>query len=149
MSHKKPGKTERKPRPAPAPVSRTDSSRGRLELVLKCGADGSREAVEQALAEASWPGQAPVVIHSGVGEVNKSDVLLAESATRLVIGFEVGVTPLLDEVLRKSGVEVRLYRVIYRMVADHRPGQGHRLVQEQPSRDHSGLCGQFGALEPG
>lgn len=120
MSHKKPGKSGKKPRLTPAPVARADSSGTGLELVLKCGVDGSREAVEQALAEASWPGQQPVIIHSGVGEVNKGDVLLAESASRLIIGFEVGVTLHLEDDLRKSGVEVRLYRVIYRMVEDLR-----------------------------
>jgi len=133
MSHKKPRKSGKKLRPVLAKVSRADSSGGRLELVLKCGADGSREAVELALAEANWPGQAPVVIHSGVGEVNKSDVLLAVSATRLIIGFEVGVTPLLDEVLRKSGVEVRLYRVIYRMVEDLR--QLAQSLEKKPATE--------------
>jgi translation initiation factor IF-2 len=100
-------------------------------LVLKCGADGSREAVEKALAEASWPGSRPVIIHSGVGEINKNDILLAESASRLVIGFEVGILPLLDEALRNNRVEVRLYRVIYRLVEDLRQLAGSLI--EKPA----------------
>jgi len=113
MSHGKSNKSGSKGRQAPA-------SGAALELVLKCGADGSREAVEQALAEVSWSGPRPAIIHSGVGDVNKSDVLLAETASRLIVGFEVGVTPHLEEALRQGGVEVRLYRVIYRMVEDLR-----------------------------
>jgi len=133
MGHKNSGRSGKKPRLAPVSGSRAESSREGLELVLKCGADGSREAVEQALGEASWPGHQPVIIHSGVGEVNKSDILLAESASRLVVGFEVGVTPLLDEALRKSGVEVRLYRVIYRMVEDLR--QLAQSLVEKPAAE--------------
>ncbi len=118
MSHRKSGKSGKKPQSAPVSGSRTDSSGAGLELVLKCGADGSREAVERALAEASWLSHRPVIIHSGVGEVNKNDIMVAATASRLIVGFEVGVNPHLDEELRNNGVEVRLYRVIYRLVED-------------------------------
>jgi translation initiation factor IF-2 len=133
MSHKKADKNGNKPLPVAASEPRADSAGAGLELVLKCGADGSREAVEQALAKAEWPGRQPVIIHSGVGEVNKSDLLLAETASRLVVGFEVGVTPRLDEVLRNSGVEVRLYQVIYRLVDDLR--QLAQSLEEKPATE--------------
>lgn len=131
MSHKKAG-GKKKRLPSAAGPSAEPPARG-LALVLKCGADGSREAVERALEEASWPGLRPLIIHSAVGEVNKNDVLLAETASRLVIGFEVGVTLHLDEVLRKSGVEVRLYQVIYRMVEDLR--QLAQSLAEKPASE--------------
>jgi translation initiation factor IF-2 len=90
----------------------------RLEIVLKCATDGSRAAIEKALREKRPARLDLAIIHSGVGEVNKNDILLAATGSRLIVGFEVGVNPHLEEELRKSNVEVRLYRVIYRLVED-------------------------------
>lgn len=90
----------------------------RLEIVLKCGTDGSRAAIEKALREKRPERLEVAIVHSGVGEVNKNDILLAATASRLIVGFEVGVNPHLDEELRKNEVEVRLYRVIYRLIDD-------------------------------
>jgi len=90
----------------------------RLEIVIKCGTDGSRAAIEKALRE-KLPSQVSLaIIHNGVGPVNKNDILLATTASRLIVGFEVGVNPHLDEELRRNGVEVRLYQVIYRLLED-------------------------------
>ena len=94
------------------------SGGARLAIVLKCGTDGSRAAVEKALREKTPGGVELTVIHCGVGEVNKNDILLAATGSRLIVGFEVGVNPHLEEELRRSGVEVRLYRVIYRLLED-------------------------------
>jgi translation initiation factor IF-2 len=58
------------------------------------------------------------IIHSGVGSVSKSDVLLAETAGRLIIGFQVDALPGMDKVVREHGVEVRLFTVIYTLTAD-------------------------------
>lgn len=103
----------------PAPVGHLEQpGMARLEIVLKCGADGSRAAIEKALREKLPARVALAIIHAGVGEVNKNDILMAATASRLIVGFEVGVNPHLDVELRKSGVEVRLYSVIYRLVED-------------------------------
>ena len=152
MSHRKSGKSGKKSQSAPVSGSRTDSSGAGLELVLKCGADGSREAVEQALAEASWLSHRPVIIHSGVGEVNKNDIMVAATASRLIVGFEVGVNPHLDEELRKGGVEVRLYRVIYRMVEDllaswRNPWLRSRSPRRSSARPGSSPCSKAVAME--
>lgn len=90
----------------------------RLMIVLKCGTDGSREAIEKALREQKPEQLEVAIIHSGVGEVNKNDILLAATGSRLIIGFEVGVNQHLEEELRRSAVEVRLYRVIYKLIED-------------------------------
>lgn len=101
----------------------------RLEIVLKCGSDGSRAAIEKVLREQRTERLEVVIIHSGVGEVNKNDILLAATASRLIVGFEVGVNPHLEEELRRNGVEVRLYLVIYRLVEDLAALEGS-LVEE-------------------
>lgn len=89
-----------------------------LGIVLKGDSFGSLEAVAQALSGITLPNVDFSIIHSGVGAVSKSDVLLAETASRLIVGFQVDVLPSLDKVLREHRVEVRLYDVIYKLTDD-------------------------------
>jgi translation initiation factor IF-2 len=53
-----------------------------------------------------------------VGNITKQDVLMALTGSRLVIGFNVGVAPKLEQWVKEHGVEVRLYDVIYRLAED-------------------------------
>lgn len=92
--------------------------RPRLEIVLKCNSVGSLEAVTNSLASLTSLDVDVTVIHGGVGVVSKSDVLFAETASRLIIGFQVGVMPAMDKELREHGIEVRLYDVIYKLIDD-------------------------------
>jgi translation initiation factor IF-2 len=91
-----------------------------LEIVLKCDSTGSVEAVREAVSRMALPGVGIAVISSGVGAVSKSDVLLAETAGRLIAGFQVGVVAGLERVLREHRVELRLYEVIYNLTDDLR-----------------------------
>jgi translation initiation factor IF-2 len=90
----------------------------KLEIVLKCDAVGSLEAVTNSLAALTVSDVDIRVIHSGIGAISKSDVLFAETASRLIVGFQTGVMPLLDKVLMEHRVEVRLYDVIYNLIDD-------------------------------
>jgi translation initiation factor IF-2 len=93
---------------------------GKLEIVLKCDSIGSVEAVQGMLGKLG-AGQVELrVIHAGVGAVCKSDLLMALTGSRLVVGFNVGVMPKLDQWIKERGVEVRLHQVIYRLVDDIR-----------------------------
>lgn len=92
----------------------------KLEIVLKCDSIGSVEAVVHALSELVLPGVEVSLIHQGLGAISKSDVLLAETAGRLIVGFQVGVLPEMGKVLKEHHVEVRLYEVIYALTDDIR-----------------------------
>jgi len=98
-----------------------DASKGgapKLEIVLKCDSMGSMEAVAHALSELVLPGVDVTLIHQGLGAVSKSDVLLAETACRLIVGFQVDVLPGMGKILKEHRVEVRLYEVIYALTDD-------------------------------
>jgi translation initiation factor IF-2 len=58
------------------------------------------------------------IIGKGLGAVTKSDVFLAETAGRLIVGFQVGVLPGVEMALREHNVEIRLYDVIYTLTDD-------------------------------
>ena len=92
----------------------------RLEIVLKCDSIGSVEAVLTALSGITMPGVDLEVVRSGVGAVSQSDVLMAETASRLIIGFQVGVVPGLEKSVRERRVDVRLYDIIYTLSDDIR-----------------------------
>ncbi|HYA32220.1 MAG TPA: hypothetical protein VED67_05610 [Thermodesulfovibrionales bacterium] len=95
-------------------------TRPKLEIVLKCDSAGSLEAVVTALQNVAVPGGDVTIIHSGIGVVGKSDMLLAETAGRLIVGFQVDVSRGLDRLLREHHVEVRLYDVIYTLTEEIR-----------------------------
>jgi translation initiation factor IF-2 len=99
---------------------REDAAQKKLEIVLKCDSTGSVEAVESMIGKLRVPHVAVQVIHSGVGAVSKSDLVMALTGSRLVLGFKVGVMPRLEQWVKEHGVEVRLYQVIYKLVDDIR-----------------------------
>lgn len=94
------------------------STRPRLEIVLKGDTTGSVEGVSGGISEMVLPGVDISIIQSGIGAINQSDVLMAETGSRLIVGFQVEVLPGIDKELREHGVEVRLYKVIYTLTAD-------------------------------
>ncbi len=89
-----------------------------LEVVLKCDSYGSLEAIVPELQKIENPAVKVKVIHADVGDVSKSDLLLAMSGSRLILGFDVGIMPKLEQVVKESSAEVRLYNVIYQLLED-------------------------------
>ena len=71
------------------------------------------------------------VIHTGVGAITKSDLLMALSASRLVAGFNTDVMPNLQQICREQQIEVRLYNVIYRLSQDLQEIAGSLNIQEE------------------
>jgi translation initiation factor IF-2 len=95
-----------------------ETKRPKLEIVLKADSVGSMEALIKAISEMTMPEVDINIIHSSIGDVNKSDLLLAETGTKLILGFQVELLPGLESALREHHVEVRLYTVIYSVIAD-------------------------------
>jgi translation initiation factor IF-2 len=74
--------------------------------------------VGSSLASIHVPGVEIGIIQAGVGNITKSDVLMAQTGSRLVIGFNVGIMPKLEQHIKEHGVEVRLYETIYTLNED-------------------------------
>lgn len=107
-------------KPAVRDASAQGGTRPKLEVVLKCDSAGSVEAVSAAVLKIAVPEVDISIIHSGVGDINKSDILLAETASRLIVGFQVSVATEIDKELKEHAVEARLYEVIYNLTDDLR-----------------------------
>lgn len=95
-----------------------EGSGPQIEIILKCDSEGSLEAATSAISGIVLPEADIRVIRSGLGTVTSSDVFLAETASRLVVGFQVSVSPGVEKELREHNVEVRLYEVIYALTDD-------------------------------
>jgi len=108
--------------------------KGRLEIVLKCDSFGTVEAVNALLAAMKVPGVEIKVINSGVGPVSKSDLLMAETGSKLVVGFNVSVMPKLEQWVKEHGAEVRLYNVIYSLADDLRKIAKSFIIPEPEER---------------
>lgn len=96
------------------------AGQGKLEIVLKCDVAGTAEAISASLSEIEVPGVQIDLIQIGVGKVSKSDVLMARTGSKLVIGFNVDIMPKLKQEIKEFGVEVRLYDTIYKLTEDMR-----------------------------
>ena len=74
---------------------------------------GSAEAVKSSLEKLTNDEVQVKVIHSGVGAINESDVMLAATSGAIVVGFNVRPDNIARDSAARSKVDVRLYRVIY------------------------------------
>ena len=89
-----------------------------LNLVVKADVQGSLEALSDALLKIQHPEVKVQIIHSGVGGVNESDVMLAAASDAIIIGFNVRPSPAATALAESEGVDVRTYRVIYKVTED-------------------------------
>ena len=89
-----------------------------LNLVVKADVQGSLEALSDALLKIQHPEVKVRIIHSGVGGVNESDIMLAAASTAIIIGFNVRPSPQATALAETEGVDIRTYRVIYKVTED-------------------------------
>ncbi len=84
-----------------------------LRVVLKADVQGSIDVLTKSLTKLGNAEVSVRVIHSAVGGINESDILLAEASDAIIIGFHVVASPHARELADGRGVDIRLYRVIY------------------------------------
>lgn len=89
-----------------------------LNLIIKADVQGSVEAVKASLLKLSNEEVAVKCIHSGVGAINESDVILASASNAIIIGFNIRPDNQAKDVADREKVDIRLYRVIYNAIED-------------------------------
>ena len=89
-----------------------------LNLIIKADVQGSVEAVKSSLLKLSNEEVAVKCIHSGVGAINESDVILASASNAIIIGFNIRPDNQAKDVADREKVDIRLYRVIYNAIED-------------------------------
>ena len=89
-----------------------------LDLIVKADVQGSVEALVQSLMGIKSDEVRVSIVHSTVGAINESDVMLASASNALIIGFNVRPDANARALAEKDGVDMRLYRVIYDCIDD-------------------------------
>ncbi|MDO9574990.1 MAG: translation initiation factor IF-2, partial [bacterium] len=89
-----------------------------LKVIIKGDVGGSVEAMSDSLRELSTEETKITVVHSGVGDITESDVLLASVSDSIIVGFHVGTPSSVKMTAKREGVEIRVYDVIYKALED-------------------------------
>ncbi len=89
-----------------------------LSIIVKADVQGSVEAVTQSLQKLSNEEVRVSVIHGAVGAITESDVMLAQASDAIIVGFNVRPQPTASVNAELSGIEIRLYRIIYDCIED-------------------------------
>lgn len=89
-----------------------------LNVILKADAQGSVEALRNALEKIDVEGVRVKIIHSGVGAITESDITLAVASSAIVVGFNVRPEPVAAAMAEQEKVDVRLHRIIYNVIEE-------------------------------
>jgi translation initiation factor IF-2 len=105
-----------------------------LKVIIKGDVDGSVEALSDSLQKLSTQEILVSVIHKGVGQINESDVVLAEASDAIVIGFNVRPSLQANRLAENAGIQIRTYSIIYTAIDEIRSAMEGMLepkVQEK------------------
>ncbi len=89
-----------------------------LNIIIKADVQGSVEALRSSLENISHPEVKVRVIHTAVGGINESDVMLASASNAIIVGFNVRPESKATQAAEREDVDIRLYNVIYEAIED-------------------------------
>ncbi len=113
---------------------RIQEGHAEVKLVVKADTQGSIEALRDSLAKLDQTEVEIPIIHSGVGAITETDVMLADASDAIIIGFNVRPEPKAKALAETEKVDMRLYRVIYKVIEDinaARVGMLKPTIEEQ------------------
>ncbi len=101
-----------------------------VNIVLKTDVRGSLEALQVALQDLSTPEVKVIIVSSGVGGINESDVNLALTSRAVIIGFNVRADASARKLCQEEGIDLRYYSVIYDIIEDVKKAMSGLLEPE-------------------
>ncbi len=114
--------------------AKADKDVAELSVLVKADVQGSAEAIVQALEKVGNDEVRVRVLHSGVGAITDSDVILAEASKAPIIGFNVRANASARQSAQQKGVEIRYYSIIYDLVDDIKAAASGLLKDEVRER---------------
>jgi translation initiation factor IF-2 len=99
---------------------RESGKRPELNFILRSDVSGSVDAILKALGDIPDEEVKLNILHTGIGSISESDVVLAEASDAIIVGFNVSVETGAEKLADAAHVDVRLYRIIYDVVNDIR-----------------------------
>ena len=89
-----------------------------LNLIVRADMQGTLEPIVKSLNELANEEVTVKILQASIGDISESDVMLAEASDAVIIGFSVGVDKAAAVRADQSGVEIRHYEIIYKMIED-------------------------------
>ncbi len=89
-----------------------------LNLIVRADMQGTLEPIMNSLSELANEEIDLKILQASIGDISESDVMLAEASNAVIIGFSVGVDRSAQVRAEQSGVEIRHYDIIYKMIED-------------------------------
>ncbi len=105
-----------------------------LNLIIKADVGGSVEAISDSLHKISTDEVAVSIIHSGVGAITESDVMLASASDAVIIGFQVRPTAGARVAAEREEIDIRTYSIIYDAIEDVRDALEGLLTPEETEK---------------
>jgi translation initiation factor IF-2 len=102
-----------------------------LNIIVKADVQGSVDVLETSFSKLGNEEVSVTIVHSGVGAVNESDVMLASASDAVIIAFHVAPAPKVQKMADDEGVEVRQYRIIYEAIDDVKKALEGMLTPDQ------------------
>ena len=110
-----------------------------LKIIAKADSNGTLEAVVAELEKIRTEASLAKVIHSGVGEVSESDIMLAAAGEAIVVGFNVKIGNRIGKIAEKESVQVLQYDVIYHLTEKVQEILEGRVTEDETEQ----ILGQF------
>lgn len=89
-----------------------------LNIIVKADVQGSVEAVKQSLLKIENDEVNVKIVHSAVGAVSESDVMLANASNAIIVGFNTTVDQIAADNAHRDGIEIKTYDIIYDAIED-------------------------------
>jgi len=102
-----------------------------VRVIFKADAHGSLEVIRKSLADLATGEVRVNILHSAVGGINDSDVMLADASDAVIIGFHVVPEPSARALAEEKDIDIRLYNVIYHLTDDMKAALERRLEPER------------------
>jgi translation initiation factor IF-2 len=87
-----------------------------LKVVVKADTQGSVEAIVDALKKIESTKVSLDIIHSAVGTITESDVVLASASKAIILGFHTRIDNGVSDAAKREGVQIKLYAIIYELI---------------------------------
>ncbi|MBU0708587.1 translation initiation factor IF-2 [Patescibacteria group bacterium] len=89
-----------------------------LRLILKANTDGSLDAIHHALEHLSTTTVHLQFLHEGLGDISEADALLAQSSNAIIIGFDVKIDSISQQLIKQNKLSAKTYSLIYKLLED-------------------------------
>jgi len=99
-------------------IDTLDAEQKILNIILKADTNGTLDAISSSLSKVRVEDSRAQILYAGVGEVNESDIQLAETTSAIVLAFNVKTQPAAKYLSKYKGIEINEYNIIYELISD-------------------------------